>query len=72
MQAASFPRREDADKLRAKLMMLNLPARTEQVEIASDIWFRVMVGPFESQIKAQRALTRLRENNLSALLHKRG
>ena len=72
LQAASFPHREDAEALRANLLMLNLPVQTNRVEIASGIWYRVTVGPFESQVKAQRALTRLRENNLSAQLYKRG
>jgi len=72
LQAASFPRREDAEALRANLLMLNLPVQTNRVEIASGIWFRVTVGPFDSQVKARRALTRLRENNLSAQLYKRG
>ena len=70
LQAASFRRWEDAEQLRAELTMLNLPAKTDQVEITSGIWYRVSVGPFDSRVKAQRAMTRLRENNLSALMRK--
>ncbi len=71
LQAAAFRSNEDAERLRANLLMLNLPAETGRVDIASGTWYRVIVGPFDSQVKAERAMTRLRENNLSALLIKR-
>ncbi len=71
LQAAAFRSSEDAERLRANLLMLNLPATTGRVDIASGTWYRVTVGPFDSRVKADRALTRLRENNLSALLVKR-
>ncbi len=71
LQAAAFRSTEDAERLRANLLMLNLPAETDRVDIASGIWYRVTVGPYDSQVKAERAMTRLRENNLSALLVKR-
>ena len=70
LQAAAFRSSEDAERLRANLLMLNLPAETGRVDIASGTWYRVIVGPYDSQVKAERALTRLRENNLSALLIK--
>lgn len=70
LQAAAFRSSEDAERLRANLLMLNLPAETGRVDIASGTWYRVIVGPYDSQVKAERALTRLRENNLSALLVK--
>ena len=38
----------------------------------SGTWYRVTVGPFTTQVAEQRALTRLRENNLAAYRIKKG
>ncbi len=67
LQAASFRDRDDADRLRARLLLIDLPAATEAITLANGAWYRVTVGPFDSQVKAQRALTRLREMNIAAI-----
>lgn len=72
LQAASLRASADADALRARLILLGLPARSDRVTLASGTWYRVTVGPFTSQTEAQRAMTRLREMNLSALMLKVG
>jgi cell division protein FtsN len=71
IQAASFRTRDDADSLRAQLLLIDLPARTNAVEVGDKPWYRVTVGPFLSQVEAGRAMTRLREQNLDAFLIKR-
>lgn len=71
LQAASFRSREDADQLRARLLLQDLPATTSIIELSNGTWYRVTVGPFTSQVKAQRALTRLREQNLAAMWTRR-
>ena len=72
LQAASLRESADADALRARLILLGMPAKSEKVTLASGTWYRVTVGPFVSQTEAQRAMTRLREMNLSALMLKVG
>lgn len=67
LQAASFRSREDAERLRAALLLMDLPAATEARTLSSGHWYRVTVGPFDSPVKAQRALTRLRENDIAAI-----
>lgn len=71
LQAASFRSRDDAERLRAALLLMDLPAATREINLDNGAWYRVTVGPFDSPVKAQRALTRLRENDIAALWTKR-
>lgn len=71
LQAASFRDREDAERLRAALLLMDMPAATSAISLDNGGWYRVTVGPFDSQVKAQRALTRLRENNIAAIWTRR-
>jgi len=71
IQAASFQNREDADTLRAQLLLSGLPATTNPVRVGDKPWFRVTVGPFPNSTESGRALTKLRELNLDAFLMKR-
>ena len=68
IQAASFRHPDDADSLRAKLIFQDLPAQTATGSSNGERWYRVMVGPFTRKVEAERALTKLREQQLSALL----
>ncbi len=68
IQAASFRNESDAEQLRAQLLLQNLPARTDSSSVNGETWYRVSVGPFERRVEADRALTRLREQQLSAIL----
>lgn len=72
IQVGSFPKPEDADKLRAQLILLNLDARVERVEIRkSEIWHRVVVGPFATQNALTSARAQLVKNEYNALVIKR-
>ena len=71
IQAASFQAMDDAESLRAQLILIDLPVRTTAVRVGDTPWYRVTVGPFLSQVEAGRAMTRLRELNLDAFLIKR-
>lgn len=70
IQAASFRAADDADSLLAHLEEIGLPAQSDPVQVGARTWFRVTVGPFESQLQANRALTQLREEDLDALMIK--
>lgn len=72
LQVGSFPAAVDADKLRAQLILLNLDARIEKVEIRKgEVWHRVVVGPFASQAALTKARTTLVNNQYNALVLKR-
>ncbi|EIK43502.1 Sporulation related repeat family [Cellvibrio sp. BR] len=72
LQVGSFPKGEDADKLRAQLILINLDARIEKVEIRKgEIWHRVVVGPFNTQAELSTARSQLVNNQYNALVLKR-
>lgn len=72
LQAASFHSLAEAVDLRDRLVRQNLPSTVNRVMVGDKPWYRVTVGPFDRQIEAERAITRLRENNLSPLPLRRG
>lgn len=72
LQVGSFRRTEEADRLRAQLLLLNLDAYTEQVTLNNDqVWHRVLVGPFNSQSRLANARATLVSNEYNALVLKR-
>ncbi|MFW6092949.1 MAG: SPOR domain-containing protein [Pseudomonadota bacterium] len=71
LQAASFRSEDDAERLRAALLLMDLPAATQTISLANGRWYRVTVGPFDRRVEAERAMTRLRERDISAMWTKR-
>lgn len=71
LQAASFRSQEDAERLRAALLLMDLPAATSAISLANGRWYRVTVGPFDSKVQADRAMTRLREQDIAAIWTRR-
>ena len=67
IQAASFRSSNDADTLRAQLLLADLPAYVDYSQVGERAWFRVTVGPFERKVEADRAMTHLRSRGLSAM-----
>ncbi|MCS5588002.1 MAG: SPOR domain-containing protein, partial [Porticoccaceae bacterium] len=72
LQVGSFKNKPDAESLRVQLLLLNLEAFVEPFETSSgDTWYRVLVGPFDSDSKSASARAKLSDNNLESLLLKR-
>ena len=68
LQAASFRSREDADTVRARLMLEGMDVAVESVpQRSGGVWHRVLVGPFATRPGMERARTRLRELDYPAL-----
>lgn len=56
LQTGSFQRTQDAEKLRAQLILLGLPASIQKVDIRpGETWFRVQAGPFTDTASVARA-----------------
>ena len=68
VQAASFRDEDDANEFRAKLILLNLSATVVTGTGSTGEWHRVIVGPFERRVDANRALTKLREQGISGVI----
>lgn len=72
LQVASFKGMDDAEQLRAELILLNLDAQVETARVRNgETWHRVLVGPFESRSKLAKARSILVSNRLEALVLKR-
>ena len=72
LQAGSFRHTSDADTLRAKLILLGLPAKVETSnKQANTSWYRVIAGPFETRSKLAKARSILASEQISSLLIKR-
>ncbi len=75
LQAGSFRRLADADRLRARLILLNMPSVVAE-KTTSDggsVWYRVRIGPFSNRstlnkaedILAQQGIESIRINKTS-------
>lgn len=75
LQVGSFRNFEDADRLRAKLALLNLESHTQRVTIDGSVnsqqtWHRVRVGPFTSAREMGKIRVRLQEQSLNPIVLK--
>jgi cell division protein FtsN len=72
LQAGSFKHAGDADRLRARLILMGLEARVEQISSASGgLWHRVQVGPFQNRSRMNKARNTLINEGIDTLLLKR-
>ena len=67
LQAGSFRSLEDADQLRASLILLNLEVKISQANLQGVLYHRVMVGPFQSRTNMAAARTVLQQNGIQPL-----
>jgi cell division septation protein DedD len=62
LQAGSYRKAEDAERVRAQLGRQNITANVQRVALDADVWFRIRIGP----IKELDQLNRLRQQLQSA------
>lgn len=71
IQAASFRSNSDADRMRAKLILLGLKASIRQTTGKDGRpWFRVVLGPYESRSKMNRAQDKLVSQDIQSYTYK--
>ncbi|WP_068824556.1 SPOR domain-containing protein [Pseudomonas sp. BMS12] len=68
LQAGSFRKREDADKVRAQILLLGQNVQVESGKVREETWHRVLVGPFASREKLGGAQKQLASSGFSNLL----
>lgn len=68
LQAGSFRRKDDADSLRAQIIMLGQNVRVESGKVREETWHRVLVGPFASREQLGQAQKSLSASGFSNLL----
>lgn len=70
LQAGSFKKYQDADRLKAKLALVGLEANIQNVTIGKDKWHRVRIGPFKTLSDINETRERLAENNIKTIIIK--
>ncbi|MCK4744341.1 MAG: SPOR domain-containing protein [Sulfuriflexus sp.] len=75
LQAGSFKKLAQADQMKASLALLGVQAKIQSVTInnpnkGASTWHRVRLGPYDSFSEMNRIRSRLRRNNIEALLLK--
>ena len=68
LQAGSFRSAEDADRMRAELLLEGLKAYDESSDVNGSVWHRVYVGPFTDRSKLNKAQDVLVSRNISPLV----
>jgi len=72
LQAGSFKQSDDANRMRAELILLNLNASVEAATSENkQVWYRVMVGPFDNRSRMAKARSILVSHDINPLLIKR-
>jgi len=71
LQVASFQKYEEADALRALLILEGLDVEIQEFNNKGETWHRVLVGPFESRSKMAKARSALAQHDISPITLKR-
>lgn len=65
MQVGSFKQPDDADRLRAELLLMNLDVNIEEFKKRNnDRYFRVLVGPYANRNSMSKDRSTLASNNI--------
>ena len=71
LQAGSFRKLAQADRLKAELALIGMPAQIQTVSIEGDgKWHRVRVGPFTNLQELNEARSELQSNGLKVMVLK--
>ncbi|PAU53028.1 SPOR domain-containing protein [Pseudomonas indica] len=68
LQAGSFRRKDDAEAVRAQIILLGQNVKVESGTVRDETWHRVMVGPFANREQLNSAQKELSANGFSNLL----
>lgn len=67
LQAGSFPNADDAEKLKAKLTLMDMDVSVQTVAIPDKgVWHRVRVGPYKGTEEMNKARSTLKQNGVDA------
>lgn len=67
LQAGSFQDPDDADEQRASLILLGLDVQTQSVKVSGDTWYRIIVGPFDTELERNRAQDKLAQAQIPSI-----
>lgn len=67
LQAGSFRNPEDADRLRAELILMGMEVFTREIDKDGVKWHRVLVGPIDSKVEMDRLRRQLAEADIASI-----
>jgi cell division protein FtsN len=68
LQAGSYRKQEEADRIAAQLKKQGIDANVQRVAVDEDVWHRVRIGPISDLTELNRLRTRLRAAELDGML----
>lgn len=68
VQAGAYPAFADADRVRARLMLLNVNSQIQEAEANGATFHRVRIGPIESLDELNRLREKLRKNGIEFIV----
>ncbi len=68
LQAGSYRKLEDADRVRAQLALQGIESNVQRVAIDADTWHRVRIGPISDPAELNRVRSRLKEAEVDFLI----
>lgn len=68
LQAGSFRKIDEANSMRARVILLGTEASIQSVTLDQDTWHRVRVGPYKDPSRLREVRQRLRDNKIETLL----
>jgi cell division protein FtsN len=68
LQAGSYRKFEDADRVRAQLALQGIESNVQRVAIDNDTWHRVRIGPISDPAELERVRSRLKEAEVDFLV----
>lgn len=67
LQAGSFKSKDDANRMRAELILRGHEVNIKEIEYQDQAWHRVIVGPFDTELLMTRARNDLAEANIESI-----
>ncbi|MBZ9611206.1 SPOR domain-containing protein [Rheinheimera maricola] len=65
MQCGSFRVEQQAETMKAQIAFAGFASQVRRTEGNNGVWFRVVLGPYESKRKATADMNRLRQQNIN-------
>lgn len=69
LQAGAFRKSDQAERMKASLALIGIEANVQTVTVDNKLtWHRVRIGPYHDLKQLNQVRSRLRENNINAIL----
>ena len=70
IQVGSFINQTDAEKLKAQMLQIKIPAKLEMIQVDNSTWFRVKVGPYSTLNDVEKVRHYLKTHRVDSVVQK--